>query len=120
VNATDLVKDYFQLWATTDDEQRHRLVGKVFATTATQYVAPADITLQGAEAIEANIARVNRENIQTAGLHFRHGATTPNHNSVQVEWEVADSSGNTVGTGRDFLLLDDNGRVTALYMFRGQ
>ncbi len=55
-----------------------------------------------------------------AGLDFREVKTTPNHNSVQVEWEVADSGGNTVGAGRDFLLLDDGGRVTALYMFMGQ
>lgn len=120
VNTTDLVNDYFQLWATADDEQRHRLVGKVFATTATHYVAPADITVEGVAAIEANIARVNRENIQTAGLRFRRGTTTPNHNSVQVEREVADPSGNTVGTSRDLLLLDANGRISTLYMFRSQ
>jgi hypothetical protein len=29
VNATDLVKDYFELWATTDDGQRHVLAGKI-------------------------------------------------------------------------------------------
>jgi hypothetical protein len=120
VNTTDLVKNYFQLWATTDDEQRHQLVSTVFAPAAAQYVTPGDLTLQGSAAIEANIARVNRENIQTAGLHFRQGATRSNHNSVQVEWEVVDSAGHTKGTGRDFLLLDNNGRVTAPYMFRGE
>jgi hypothetical protein len=120
VNASDLVNDYFELWKTTDDDQRHMLASKIFADSATQYVAPANIALSGVKAIEANIARVNRENIQAAGLSFREGKSTPNHNSVQVEWEVADPSGNTVGSGRDFLLLNDDSRVTALYMFMGR
>jgi hypothetical protein len=43
-----------------------------------------------------------------------------NHDSVQVEWQVANPSGQTVGTGRDFILRDADGRVTALYMFIGR
>ncbi|MFJ4210488.1 hypothetical protein ACIPY2_18705 [Paenarthrobacter sp. NPDC089675] len=114
-----LGNDYFDLWETTDDAERHALIEKVFVDSAVQYVAPANISLEGADAIEANITRVNTENIQKAGLQFQKGKIIPNHNSVQVEWTVAAPNGQTVASGRDFLLLGEDGRATALYMFQG-
>jgi hypothetical protein len=117
---TNLVDDYFELWQTTDAAARHELIQRVFAESAVQYVVPADVTISGIDNIEANIARVNKENIQAAGLAFRAGNSVPNHNSVQVEWEIANPKGDKVGGGRDFLVLDDGGRIAALYMFMGR
>jgi hypothetical protein len=114
-----LVDDYFALWKTTDDDERHALVQKIFTESAVHYAAPANVSFSGIDEIEANIARINKENIQQAGLQFHPGDSAPNHNSVQLQWTVADPSGKTLGTGRDFLLLDDDGRVKALYMFTG-
>ena len=115
-----LAEDYFELWGTTDDARRHELASKVFAASAVQYVSPANVSLSGVDAIEANIARVNKENIQQAGMSFAEGEVTPNHNALQVRWSVVNPAGATVGTGRDFLVLDDDGQVAALYMFMGQ
>ena len=120
VSATELVDQYFELWKTTDDDNRHALAQKIFTESAVQYVAPANVSLSGLDAIEANIAKVNRENIQQAGLTFLPGESVSNHNSIQVNWAVANGAGDTVGTGRDFLLLDDNGQVTSFYMFMGK
>jgi len=120
METTTLADAYFELWGTTDDAHRHDLAGKVFAESAVQYVSPANVSLTGVDAIEANIARVNKENIQQAGMTFTEGEVTPNHNALQVRWSVVNPAGATVGTGRDFLVLDDEGRVTALYMFMGQ
>lgn len=120
MNATDLIDAYFEMWKATDDDKRHALVQKIFTESAVHYAAPANVSFSGIGEIEANIARINKENIQKAGLQFSSGDAVPNHNSVQLEWAVANGSGKTVATGRDFLLLDDDGRVTALYMFTGQ
>jgi hypothetical protein len=120
VNATDLVDTYFELWKTTDDDERHALVQKIFTESAVHYAAPANESFSGPKEIEANIAKVNEENIQKAGLQFRAGSIVPNHNSVQVQWQVIAPNGQAAGGGRDFLLLDDDGRIRALYMFMGQ
>ena len=118
MNANDLVESYFKLWGTTDDNERHAYATKLFTENAVHYAAPANEKFSGIDQIEANIARVNTENIQKAGLKFRAGGFVPNHNSVQVQWEVTDPGGAKVlGAGRDFLLLDEDGRIKALYMF---
>lgn len=120
METTTLADAYFELWGTTDDARRHELAGEVFAASAVQHVSPAGVSLTGLDAIEANIARVNRENIQQAGMTFTEGEVTPNHDALQVRWSVVNPAGATVATGRDFLVLDGDGRVAALYMFMGQ
>lgn len=118
MNAADLVESYFELWRTTDDNERHAYASKLFTPGAVHYAAPANEKFTGVDEIEANIARVNTENIQKAGLKFRAGGFVVNHDSVQVNWEVTDPGGAKVlGAGRDFLLLDEDGRIKALYMF---
>ena len=118
MNIQDLVNHYVELSATTDDHRRHDLVGQLFTESAVHYAAPANVSFTGIEAIEANIARVNTENLG-AGLQIRQGDFLPNHNAVQLQWEVMTPGGKTIGTRRDFLLLNDAGRITALYVFNG-
>jgi hypothetical protein len=115
----DLVDAYFELWGTTSDAERHALAEKIFAESAVHYSAPSNVSFSGVGEIEANIARINKENIQQAGLGFRPGRSVPNHDSVHVEWEVVHPSGKTLAAGRDFLLLDGDGKITTLYMFTG-
>lgn len=119
MNTAKLAAYYFELWMTTDDARRHELAIQVFAADAVHYAAPANVRFEGADAIEANITRVNSENIQKAGLSFREGETRENHNALQVEWSVAEPNGQTVASGRDFLVLNDAGKVAKLYMFNG-
>jgi hypothetical protein len=83
------------------------------------HAAPADVHFEGVGAIEANITRVNTENIQKAGLSFQGGETRSNHDSIQVEWLVATPTGQAVATGRDFLLINEEGKIAKLYMFNG-
>lgn len=119
MDTTTLAAAYFELWMTTDDARRHELATQIFTKDAVHYAAPANIHFDGADAIEANITRVNTENIQKAGLSFREGETRVNHDALQVEWSVAAPNGQTVASGRDFLMLNDAGKVTKLYMFNG-
>lgn len=119
MNSDAIAQSYFELWSTTDESRRHELATQVFASDAVHHAAPADVHFEGIEAIERNIARVNTENIQKAGLKFQTGEVRPNHDSIQLEWSVTTPDGKTVATGRDFLLVNDSGKVTALYMFNG-
>ncbi len=114
------VDNYFEMWSTPDPERRHELVESLFAPQAIHYAAPADVSFVGHEAIEANISRVNRENLQEAGLLFDRGDHTLNHDSVHVRWQVTTPGGAPAATGQDFLLLDSESRITRLYMFIGQ
>jgi hypothetical protein len=110
---------YFELWGTTDDARRHELATTLFAADAVHHAAPADVDFEGIEAIEANITRVNTDNIQKVGLSFHEGEIRPNHDSIQIEWSVSTPNGQTVGTGRDFLLINSKGKIATLYMFNG-
>lgn len=110
---------YFELWGTTDDARRHELATSLFAADAVHHAAPADAHFEGVDAIEANITRVNTENIQKAGLSFHEGEIRENHDAIQIEWSVSAPNGHTVGTGRDFLLINAEGKITTLYMFNG-
>lgn len=119
MTASTLVDHYFDAWATTNTAHRHELMNKIFTADAAHHAAPAGITFTGREEIEANIARVNSENLVGAGLSFARGEFRVNHNSIQLEWTVNTPDGTTVARGRDFLLLNPEGQIEKLYMFNG-
>ncbi|HEY3607361.1 MAG TPA: hypothetical protein VGL06_07660 [Pseudonocardiaceae bacterium] len=119
MEAKELMGDLLEAWRTHDDERRHALVHNVFAESAVHHVAGENLRFSGIDEIEANIAQVNKEQIQGAGFVFGFGNTVTNHDSIQQEWDIADASGNILRTGRDFLIRDDAGKITALYMFGG-
>lgn len=112
-----LAADYVTLWKTTDDAERAMLAEKIFADDASHYAAPAGVGFHGRDAILANVADVNMKAIQTAGLKFVGGDAVPNGDGLLVEWSAEAPDGKTVRSGRDVLVLNEAGRVSALYMF---
>lgn len=119
MSATEFADKYFEMWKTTDEAKRQALGKELFTEDATHYAAPANVKFESRDAILANITRINTENIQKAGLQFQVGSITPNHNAIQIEWAVAAPNGTVVGTGRDFLVLNNEGKATTLHMFNG-
>ncbi len=117
MNATKFAEKYFEMWKTTDDSRRRALGQELFTEDAAHYAAPANVKFEGRDAILANITRINNENIQKAGLQFLVGSITPNHNAIQIEWSVAAPNGTVVGKGRDFLILNSEGKAVTLHMF---
>jgi hypothetical protein len=118
MNANEFADNYLEVWKVSDDGERSTLVKKLFTEDAVHHIAPADVSFTGRDEIEANIARVHKENIAALGLQFRVGTAVLNRNSVQLPWEIASPAGDTVKSGTDFFILDEEGRISALYMFQ--
>jgi len=113
----EFATDYVQLWRTTDSAERATLASKLFAENAVHYAAPANVTFDGREAILANVTSINEQAIQGAGLKFIGGVSVPNGNGILIEWSAEAPNGKTVRTGRDILILNDEGKASTLYMF---
>jgi hypothetical protein len=108
---------YLDLWKTTDSQEREQMAKALFAEDAVHHAAPANLSFVGRDQILANIASVNKEAIQKAGLKFKTEASTGNHNAILYEWSAEAPNGRIVRTGRDLMILNDQGKIKALYMF---
>ena len=117
MSSQDFAEKYVALWKTTDDKERKELAAELFSEDAEHYAAPANASFIGRDAIIANITNVNKGAIQEAGLKFNSGPSLMNHDSILVEWSAEAPNGKVVRSGRDFLVLNDKGKATKLYMF---
>ena len=115
--ATQFGNDYVQLWKTVDADERAALIENLFAENAEHYAAPAGVSFIGRPAILENVTNINKQAIQTAGLEFVGGDAVANGNSILVEWSAQAPNGATVQSGRDILVLNDEGQAETLYMF---
>ncbi|HEY3607363.1 MAG TPA: hypothetical protein VGL06_07675 [Pseudonocardiaceae bacterium] len=116
MNATEFADRYLGVWTVDDDGERSALVAKLFTADAVHHISPGDASFVGRDQIDANIAQVHKD-ISAAGLQFRVGKAVPNGNSFLLPREMLNPAGKAVKSGRDFFLLDDEGRISALYMF---
>jgi hypothetical protein len=119
VDVKELMDTLLMAWRTHDDEQRRTLAEKVFAPSAVHRVAGENLKFTGRDEIVANMAQVNRDQIQGAGVDFNYGKTVENDNGVYQEWTITAPDGNVLRSGRDFYVRDDEGRITAFYMYGG-
>lgn len=114
---TRFTENYVQMWRTADENERAALIEKLFAQNAVHHAAPAGTTFNGRDAILENIANVNKQAIQTAGLKFVSGKTIGNGNAILTEWSARTPDGKTVRSGQDILVFNNAGKVQTLYMF---
>ena len=114
---TEFANHHVQLWKTVDETERQVLVERLFAEDAEHYAAPANVSFIGRAAILENVTNINAQAIQTAGLKFIAGASISNGNSILVEWSAEAPNGATAQSGRDLLILNDEGKAETLYMF---
>jgi hypothetical protein len=119
MDVKELMDTLLEAWKTPDNEERRALVEKVFAESAVHYIAGEELRFAGREAILANMNQVNEQQIQGGGVVFGFGKTVANHNGVYQEWDITAPNGQVVRTGRDFYVLDDDGKITAFYMYGG-
>lgn len=116
----EFATDYVQMWRTTDVAERETLATKLFAEDAVHHAAPANVTFDGRDEIIANVTSINEKAIQGAGLTFIGGVSVPNGNGILIEWSAEAPNGQTVQSGRDILILNDEGKASNLYMFTSE
>lgn len=130
-----LADRYIAQWNVRDAAERRAAVEGLWAEDGTHVLHPpaemrrtaAELgfdhpTLQarGHDAIEIRVARSYERFVEEQGLVFRArpGATRLD-GVVRIGWEVVSGTGDVVGGGSDMLVLDDDGRIKADYMFPG-
>ncbi|MEU2776279.1 hypothetical protein ABZ646_25970 [Streptomyces sp. NPDC007162] len=136
IDAQHLADRYMAQWVVPDAVERRRVVERLWAEDATHILQPpADIretaaalgfdhtTLeaQGHDAIETRVARTHERFVEKRGLTFRARADAVRlHGVVTFGWEaVSAATGDVVGGGLEFRVLDTDGRIKADYMFPG-
>jgi hypothetical protein len=118
MNAQEFAEGYLKVWQVSEDAERSVLMKDLFAEDAVHHISPAGVSFAGREAIEANIARVHKDTIAAHGLKFRVGTAVRNGNAIQLPTEILSPAGEPVKSGTDFFILDEDGRISALYMFQ--
>ncbi|MFJ4126612.1 hypothetical protein ACIP3U_35675 [[Kitasatospora] papulosa] len=136
IDPQHLAHRYMAQWTVADGVERRVAIEQLWSEDATHTLQPpaeireiaaqlgfAHTTLetQGYDAIETRVARSYERFVETGGLTFRARADAVRlHGVVKFGWEtVSTETGDVVGGGMEILVLDDDGRIKADYMFPG-
>lgn len=107
---------YVELWNGGDDDERRRSIRELFADDAS-HVAPR-IAVRGYEELEARVTRSQQRWIVEEGCRFvLRGDAGGHHNVVRFTWEMRGARGNVESVGTEILVLDADGKITAVYQF---
>jgi len=116
VNPNEFADRYVALWNETDPELRRKAVEELWAPDGRYFNAIAEH--RGHEAITAQVGYAH-DAYAAGGFVFRssHNATG-HHNTLRFNWVmVSAATGALEAIGFDFVLLDEEGRVTADYQY---
>jgi hypothetical protein len=116
----DLIREYTEMWSTTDKARRHDLVQKLWGENATLYINHPNVaSFHGLADIEAHITFVNENEIQGHGLKFDsiYSTVSRNHDVIKFCWQTLDSTDKKVADGMDFMVYDVKDHIVSDYMF---
>ncbi|MFK0278958.1 hypothetical protein ACIQVL_00620 [Streptomyces sp. NPDC090499] len=136
IDAQRLADRYMAQWTVPDAAERRAAIERLWAKDATHVLHPpakireiaaelgfdhTTLEAQGHDAIESRVARSHERFVEKMGLTFRPRADAVRlHGVVRFGWEtVSTETGDVVGGGLEILVLDDDGRIKADYMFPG-
>ncbi|MER5480106.1 hypothetical protein ABT026_24505 [Streptomyces sp. NPDC002734] len=136
IDPQDLADRYIAQWTLADAAERRAAVERLWAEDGAHILQPpveireraaglgfghTTLEARGHDAVEARVARSHEEFVEKKGLTFRPRADAVRlHDVVKFSWEtVSTGTGEVVGGGLEVLLLDDDGRIRADYMFPG-
>jgi len=134
VEPQDLADRYVAQWTTPDAALRRAAIERLWAEDGTHMVRPPAemrevaaglgfehpvFEARGHDAIEIRVARSYERFVEKAGLTFRSRTGAMRlHDVVRIHWEtVSVGTGDVVGWGLEIVVLDDDGRIKADYMF---
>lgn len=131
-----LADRYIAQWTLSDAAERRAAIEGLWAEDGTHILHPplesrdiaaelgfehTTLEAQGYDAIEARVARSHERFVEKKGLTFRtHADAVRLASVVKFRWEtVSTETDDVVGGGLEILVLDDDGRIRADYMFPG-
>lgn len=119
-NLEQFTKDYIEAWSTTNDNDRKRLIEKVYSTSAEFYAnEPGDDAVEhrGLEKIYGNITQVNERLVVGNGLITESTGYSENHNTLRITWQMKTPNGEVAMKGMNFLVLDTSGKIAKDFIF---
>lgn len=136
IDPQHLAELYIAQWTVPDAVERRAVVERLWAEDGVHILQPpmeireraavlgfghTTLEARGHDAVEARVARSHEQFVEKQGLTFRARADAVRlHEVVKFGWEtVARETGEVVGGGLEFLVLDGDGRIRADYMFPG-
>jgi hypothetical protein len=113
----EIVNRYIALWHEPDPARRRAAVAAFWRPDGA--CLSASIEARGYEELEARVARAHQRWVVDEGCLFRaRGEVAGHHGAVKFAWEmVPREGGEVISLGRDFFLVDDDGRVHVVYQF---
>jgi hypothetical protein len=136
IDPQHLADRYLAQWTEPDAAVRRAAVERLWAGNGTHVLRPpveireiaaelgfthTTLEARGHDAIESRVARSYEQFVEKQGFTFRRrGDAIRLHEVVRFDWEtVVGATGEVVGGGSEFLVLDGDGRIEADYMFPG-
>jgi hypothetical protein len=136
ISPQDLADRYIAQWTEPDAAERRAAIERLWAEDGTHILQPpveireiaaklgfdhTTLEAQGYDAIEIRVARSYEQFVEKGGFTFRSRAGAVRlHGVVKFSWEtVSVDTGDVAGGGLEILVLDDDGRIKADYMFPG-
>lgn len=115
-----IVNNYMNAWSTTNNDERHQLIVKVYSASARFYAnEPEDeaVSHKGLDEIYENITMVNERLVKGKGLITELTGYSENHGTVRVTWQMKTPDGNPAMKGMNFLHLDHSEKIERDYIF---
>jgi len=136
ISPQDLADRYMAQWTEPDAAGRRAAIERLWAEDGIHILQPPveireiaaklgfeqpTLEAQGYDAIEIRVARSHERFVEKGGFTFRSRADAVRlHGVVKFGWEtVSVETGDVAGGGLEILVLDDDGRIKADYMFPG-
>ncbi|MFE9096974.1 hypothetical protein [Streptomyces sp. NPDC007264] len=136
IDPQHLADRYTAMWTVQDAAERRAAIERLWAEDGTHVLHPPaemreiaaelgfehqTLEARGHDAIETRVARSYERFVEKQGFAFRARADAVRlRDLVEFGWEaVSTETGDVVGGGLEVLMLDDNGRIKADYMFPG-
>jgi hypothetical protein len=130
----ELSDRYVSLWNEPDPERRRQLVAELWTEDGAHFLQPpreisefaarpgigltATLEARGHEALAARATSAYEEFVVRGAYRFRRrDDITRVADVVTFGWEMVSADGEVAGAGREFLLLDVDGRIRRDYQF---
>lgn len=116
-DAQTLADRYVAVWNETDATRRRQQIAALWVGEGRHYVGAREV--RGHDALESRVQDSHQKNVKVAGNRFRAAQDARRlRDVVTFHWEMLPADSETVlGTGLEFLIVNDEGRIRVDYMF---